>query len=231
MDNKIIDRIVWWIPFRQLRNDLRDLLYGIINHNNERLDLIENKINDLHDHFFEEDFYIRYPANPEYKVMQLIKYCNLYKCKILIETGTFYGYTSKICKDYFNKVYTIELSDYFYKMALETFKNDNNVTCLHGDSGIVLKDLMKNINEKTLFWLDGHYSAGLTAKGEKETPIIEELNTILNHNIKDHVLLIDDARCFGEGDYPTIKELEKFIRQYRPNCDFKVKNDIIRVIL
>lgn len=33
MDNKTIDRIVWWIPLKQLRNDIREILYCIKNTN------------------------------------------------------------------------------------------------------------------------------------------------------------------------------------------------------
>lgn len=40
MDNKAIDRIVWWIPFRQLRNDIRYILYCIANTN----DLVSNTL-------------------------------------------------------------------------------------------------------------------------------------------------------------------------------------------
>ena len=31
MTSKTIDNIVWWIPFRKLRDDVRDYLYSIYN--------------------------------------------------------------------------------------------------------------------------------------------------------------------------------------------------------
>ena len=55
-----------------------------------------------------------------------------------------------------------------------------NVELLHGDSGTELGNVMNKINQPALFWLDGHYSAGVTAKGDKDTPIYEELVCILN---------------------------------------------------
>ena len=86
------------------------------------------------------------------------------------------------------------------------------------------------MNEPCLFWLDGHYSEGITAKGQLNTPILAELNHILNHSIKDHVILIDDARCFnGLDDYPTIDELKKIIVDKKPALQFSVADDIIRI--
>jgi hypothetical protein len=48
-----------------------------------------------------------------------------------------------------------------------------------------------------LFWLDGHFCGGVSAHGDKGTPILEELNLILSHRVKEHVILIDDARLFN----------------------------------
>ena len=79
---------------------------------------------------------------------------------------------------------------------------------MHGDSGEILPELLNNINEPILFWLDGHYSAGNTSKGSLNTPIIKELVTIFQHPIKQHIILIDDARLFnGADDYPTSVEV------------------------
>jgi hypothetical protein len=90
---------------------------------------------------------------------------------------------------------------------------------------------MQGINEPAIFWLDGHYSAGITAKGDKECPIFEELNAILNKNEFNHILLIDDARCFiGEGDYPTIEELTNYVKTKDKSYQVVVEHDIIRFV-
>ena len=47
-----------------------------------------------------------------------------------------------------------------------------------------------------LFWLDGHYSGGETAKGDADSPLREELEAIGRHPIKTHVIPIDDVRSF-----------------------------------
>ena len=82
---------------------------------------------------------------------------------------------------------------------------------MQGDSGNVLNQLVPELNSAALFWLDGHYSGGQTAKGEKECPIYEELKSILASSL-EHIVLIDDARLFiGQHDYPTIEELKDFV--------------------
>lgn len=57
-----------------------------------------------------------------------------------------------------------------------------------------------------------------------------ELKSIFSHKIKNHVILIGDARCFtGQEDYPTIIALKEFVMKNRPNWVFEVRNDIIRI--
>jgi len=59
-----------------------------------------------------------------------------------------------------------------------------------------LPDLLKEIDEPATFWLDGHHSAGDTAFGDYRAPLIQELDAIKNHPIKNHTILIDDMRCW-----------------------------------
>jgi hypothetical protein len=46
----------------------------------------------------------------------------------------------------------------------------------------VLPLIIKDLNEPAIFWLDGHYSSGITAKGDKICPIFEELDSIFNNS-------------------------------------------------
>lgn len=79
----------------------------------------------------------------------------------------------------------MELSEQLYRQAQLRFKNSNNITLLQEDSGKVIREILKQIRESCLFWLDAHYSGGITATGNKHSPIIEEINTILKHSIKN----------------------------------------------
>ena len=147
---------------------------------------------------------------------------------ILVETGTYMGDMVEAQKRIFDKVYSIELGKELFENATKRFEDDKHVSIFQGDSGKVLVDIIKLIDSPAIFWLDGHYSAGITAKGEKECPIFEELDAIFNGKQLNHILLIDDARCFiGENDYPTIENLQKYISSKNPNYKMEIKNDAI----
>jgi len=59
---------------------------------------------------------------------------------------------------------------------------------------------------------------------------MKELRRIFNHEIKNHVILIDDARFFiGKDNYPTLQELKEFVLKNYPKSTFNVEDDIIRI--
>lgn len=153
-----------------------------------------------------------------------------YQLKTLVETGTYLGDTLYALYNHFDQLYSIELSDHYFEKASRRFQNYPKIKLMHGDSGKVLFDLVPSLKTPALFWLDGHYSAGLTAKGDKECPIFEELTAIFQSDIP-HVIIIDDARCFvGKNDYPAIDELKRFVLQYRPRYTIIVIADSIRLM-
>ena len=153
-----------------------------------------------------------------------------YNLKTLVETGTFLGDMVYSQKENFDKLISIELDYQLYKDVKKKLRLIKNIEIIHGDSGIVLKEILQKIEQQCLFWLDGHYSAGFTAKGNIETPIISELDTIFSNEI-DHVVLIDDARSFnGTNDYPTLKFVEDYVLNKKNNYTIIVKDDIIRLL-
>jgi len=92
----------------------------------------------------------------------------------------------------------------------------------------VLFDIIKDIKEPVIFWLDGHYGGDLHGRGEIDCPILQELDAIFRSLPFDHFILIDDARCFnGENDYPTIEELTKFVLSKNPKYKMDILHDII----
>ena len=132
----------------------------------------------------------------------------------------------------FRNVASIELSKELYQRALTRFDGIESVHLYCGDSSILLGTMIDNEDAfvNTLFWLDGHYSGGETACGEKESPIIEELS-IISKKCKEGVILIDDARCFvGKDGYPTIDRLKEYMSGIFSLKSWEVESDIIRCV-
>ena len=149
--------------------------------------------------------------------------------KLLVETGTYYGDMVEAMKRHFNQVYSIELSRELWERAAARFHRDRNVTIIHGDSGSALSSVIRGLDQPALFYLDGHYSAGITAHGARNTPIYEELAHIFGCH-RAHVIVIDDARLFGtDPAYPTLRQLEDFVRSKRSDVHLEVADDSIRI--
>ena len=130
----------------------------------------------------------------------------------------------------FARVFSIELAPAIYEAAVAKFADRPHIRILQGDSATRLPELLPTLTEPCLFWLDGHFSAGPTAMGDKETPVLEELAAIRRHPVAGHVVLIDDARCFdGTHDYPSLAELETLARQDGRFTRFEVAADVVRI--
>ncbi|MBA7565012.1 hypothetical protein ES708_06682 [subsurface metagenome] len=172
------------------------------------------------------------PIPPPDIVKQMIvkEYANRYHVKIMVETGTYEGAMINAVKDVFDKIYSIELSNELYLNASKKFEKCGHIKVYNGDSSEIMPKVIGNINEACLFWLDGHYMESVGIKAEKKTPIIEEIKHIANHSVKNHILLVDDARYFtGHDNYPALKQFCNIINEKFSNHSFIVENDIIRI--
>lgn len=206
------------------------------------LDRIINKIKFVTRHYIVRPVYTKYiMLNYNAKRETIIDYATKFNCDVFVETGTFLGETVQFMKDHFNELHSFELQPELARDAIIKFKSFNNVYIYEGNSSHLLPSLLPNMDEGIIFWLDAHYSSEfwlgdryiVTAKGEKETPIVEELQVILKFQQKINVILIDDARCFnGKNDYPTKKELLSMLyKNGISKNQILIKNDIIRIIL
>ncbi len=168
------------------------------------------------------------PPPHEYKVRVILDYARRFHIATLVETGTYLGDTIEATRAAFERVWSIELDDSLFEAATRRFNTAENVTIIHGDSARLLPEVLAKVNGPTLFWLDGHFSGGMTARGDTDTPIGAELQAVLARPGMDDVVLIDDARDFGVGDYPSIASIASAIAAQRPGWAFEVRDDIMR---
>ncbi|BDC34783.1 hypothetical protein Noda2021_07410 [Candidatus Dependentiae bacterium Noda2021] len=163
---------------------------------------------------------------------------DLFGLTTFVETGTYNGDTTACAAPIFKQVHTIELSSHFHARACERFAQQTNVAVHLGDSQYVLPQLLPELaDHKMLFWLDGHYSAGTTAKGETNTPILQELDAIHAAGITDAVIMIDDIRFFQVpaqdashtpvGDYPNLITTIDHLKKINPNYVVVLLGDIL----
>jgi hypothetical protein len=169
------------------------------------------------------------PATKEIKNKTIHGFRDKFGLDTFVETGTFLGDMVEEQKPHFKTLYSIELNEALWINAKKRFRNDEHIQLLCGDSGEVLHALVPTLKAPAIFWLDGHYSGGITAMGILTTPIIKELEAVAKSPF-EHVVLIDDARFFnGEDDYPTVDFLQWLATKLFPTYGFEVSDDIVRI--
>lgn len=171
-------------------------------------------------------------GSPPHLIKQRIvkKYARQFSCEILVETGTYLGDMVYAMRKVFKELHSVEMGRDLYERAKIRFAGYTHIHLYHGDSGEILKDILSKLERPCLFWLDAHYSAGVTARGAIDTPIEKELKYIFRHELAHrHVLLIDDARAFnGMNDYPTLQTIEAMTKNAGYQV-FVIEDDVIRV--
>jgi hypothetical protein len=148
--------------------------------------------------------------------------------KTFVETGTYLGEMIDAQRDHFQKLISIELSSELYQAARSKYADDPCIQLYQGDSGTKLREAVQGLDEPALFWLDAHYSKGVTAGGGAAAPILKELSCLTSRIPYKDVILIDDARLFGlKAHYPRLEVIRQFASRHWPQRLFAVESDII----
>jgi len=150
----------------------------------------------------QNNFVLTYPTHPlsdigKYKIGN----------GIFIETGTHVGTTvRRALNANYKKIFSIEIQTQLFDMVKnhEIFKehiNNGRLTLYNGSSIDKLNEILEIIDEPATFWLDGHLHMSRSYGKIHDSPIIEELNIIKSHKIKNHTILIDDLRIIRNGSW------------------------------
>lgn len=150
---------------------------------------------------------------------------------VWVETGTFMGDTTALLALDAKEVYTIEPDKALFDKAVARFNDDSHVHVIHGLSEEAFPSLLPTLSGAVNFWLDGHFSGGITHQGPTDCPVREELLNIENNlgRYEKIVVLIDDVRCFDPSileysDYPDINFLVDWAR--KNNLRWHIEHDI-----
>jgi hypothetical protein len=144
---------------------------------------------------------------------------NLKDINFAIETGTHDARTSIFLAEHFDVAFTVELfpdnNPYDGKSYRELYSEINqkneNLTFLFGNSTEVLTSVLEELPDERFFIL-------LDAHSMLDGPLRDELIAInQSSNRKDHVMLIDDCRDLGQGNFPSLQEFKELLYAINPN--------------
>jgi len=171
-----------------------------------------------------------YAGIPKDLVLEILKE---EKIRSFVETGTYLGNTVIWAAQHFEQAFTIEIMEEFSVKASKRQDASKNIRFCVGNSIDVLPTIVKEINDNTLFWLDGHYSGQGTGGSENECPVMDEIR--IASACKNAVILIDDARCFygppppphKADQWPSIADIFLQLNKYFPHHYGTIVDDVI----
>jgi hypothetical protein len=150
-----------------------------------------------------------------------------------VETGTYKGITSLALARKSKQVITIEPDSMLYRRANSRLSIQKNIRVINGTSQ---ESLMSAVNylsfqDQVSFYLDGHFSGGVTYKGDGDSPLLAELNiiqTLLDRKVK-FLIIIDDVRLTYQervesGNYPSVNHLVTWCAEN--NFSWRIENDM-----
>jgi hypothetical protein len=147
-----------------------------------------------------------------------------------VETGTFLGDTTQLLAEISNRVITIEPEPTLYQKARIRFADEPKVVVVNDISENALPSVLRDVGGNVCFWLDGHYSGGITFRGPNDTPLVQELNEIERHiqRFAATAIAIDDIRVCGKrheyGAYPSLDYLVDWAKSN--GLDWHIEYDI-----
>ncbi len=111
-----------------------------------------------------------------------------------VETGTYLGATSRWAASLFEHVISVEKDARLYERVAPRLK-ELGVRAILGSSPTELAALIPFLDRPAFFWLDAHWSGGITAGSDLECPLLLEIKEIRRSSHRN-IILIDDARLF-----------------------------------
>jgi len=146
-----------------------------------------------------------------------------------VETGTFFGDTSAYACRFSTKVITLEPARELYEAAVRRFSRKRpQVELINATSEEAFPGLVPRLEGDITFWLDGHYSGGITYEGEQHTPLLRELECIGPHvgRFGRLAVLVDDIHACGTNPaYPPMSMVLDWARAH--GLPWHIEHDIL----
>ena len=175
------------------------------------------------------------PPSPD-SIKHQVLINNNYSDSLWIETGTYYGETTKLLSKISKKTISIEADKELFESSKKKLKNLKNVELLNGKSEDLLdKSISENLDFKNIcIYLDAHlcqdHLKNIKTFGSEDTatPILQELEVIKKYygKFKKFNVLIDDIRLFygNYQNYPDKNILVDWCKEN--NFSWEIEHDI-----
>ncbi len=159
------------------------------------------------------------------------EYADRYHLRVLVETGTYYGEMVAAMRQRFDEIYSIEYDHALALRATQKFGRWPHIHIIEGDSQKKIPEILATLKTPALFWLDAGYYGWAGLQGDKQRLTVE-LDSILEHSIQTHIILMDDARGLsGKDGAPTVEQVKQHIESAFPGRSVSVKHDIMRIVV
>ncbi len=135
-------------------------------------------------------------------------------CTVFFETGTHLGTSVQAAYDLgFERIVSIEIQERFYDYCMQRFQPLDaweQIKLFLGRTEDNIEKLVQEwVNGRAMFWLDAH---------ETNSPYKIEIEAILKHPRKDHVILVDDIETY----YIDIDWIKYKLLEHNPHYKFKI---------
>ncbi len=175
------------------------------------------------------------PPSPD-SIKHQVLINNNYSDSLWIETGTYYGETTKLLSKISKKTISIEADKELFETSKKKLKNLKNVELFNGKSEDLLDKLIsENLDFKNIcIYLDAHLCQDHLKKiqtfGSEDTatPILKELEIIKKYYGKFEKInvLIDDIRLFY-GNYQNYPDKNILVDWCKENIfSWEIEHDI-----
>src|SRR5882762_3302606 len=135
------------------------------------------------------------PLGYTFKRMLLRDTAKQFRCKTFVETGTYFGETSRYMARFVEQVLTCEPDPSLYEYNVNRNQRVKNIRIWNKGSEECFAEMLRHVTGRPLFWLDGHCSGEGTTRTSGGVPILHELRLIGKSEL-DGVIAIDDVRLF-----------------------------------
>jgi hypothetical protein len=154
----------------------------------------------------------------KFAFQELEKLVQEFNIERIIETGTYYGWSTKKISELGLKIDTIEINERFYQ-EVKDILTEENIKLHLGNSVNVLKEIIEESEKNLLIFIDSHWG---------ELPLIQELEVIKNKKIEPVILIHDfyvpDENGNAKFGYDTYRGIilnyefiEKSLNEIYPN--------------